>query len=35
MDNINFASTNSTFDNPDLYVLSSAKEEMDTERGNF
>ena len=44
MDNINFSS-NSTFDNLDLYVLSSTKEEMDilsstkeemdARRGNF
>jgi hypothetical protein len=33
MDNTYFAST--TFDNLDLNVLSSAKEEMDAKRGNF
>jgi len=33
MDNINFAST--TFDNLDLNVLSSTKEEMDAKQGNF
>ena len=35
MDNINFASANSTSDNLDPYVLSSTKEEMDTRKGNF
>jgi len=35
MDNINFASANSTSDNLDPYVLSSTKEEIDTRKGNF
>ena len=35
MDNINFASANSTFDNLNLYILSSTKEEMDARKGNF
>ncbi|RIA95264.1 hypothetical protein C1645_734230 [Glomus cerebriforme] len=35
MNNINFASANSTFDNLDLYALSSTKEEMDTRKVNI
>ena len=35
MDNINFFSANSTFDNLNPYVLSSTKEEMDVRKGNF
>ena len=35
MDNINFTSANFTFDNLNLYVLSSTKEEMDVKKGNF
>jgi hypothetical protein len=32
MDNINFASVNSTFNN---FILSSIKKEMDVKKGNF